>query len=76
MNIALQKHSMAYQTSLQAKLYVHLIVLTITKTQHDKFVVMDNFDNTNLIGNCIRHPSSQHNYLDKLLISTIVHQIL
>ena len=39
------------------------------------YVFTDNLNNTYLINNHIHHPSSQHNHPDKLLISTMVHQI-
>lgn len=62
---------LASQTSCR-QIYALLIVLTNTRTQ--PFIFTNSLNNINLIGNQIRHPSSQHNLTDKLLISSIVHQ--
>lgn len=62
---------------LRTKYHALFIVQTPIKdqTQHT-FIFTHSLNNIYLIGNHIRHPPSQDNRTDKLLLSTLVHQIL
>ena len=57
---------------------INTILIAIQGTQHhtqDTHILTDSLNNIYLIHNHIRHPSSQHNHLDKLLMAAIVNHI-
>lgn len=55
---------------------LYALVIALTNVRIQSLIFTDSLNNINLIGNHIRHSSSQHNHPDKLLILIIVHQIL
>jgi len=72
-----KKDSLIYQTSYEQNYMPSSFLeqLQKNKPQHT-FIFTDNLNHICLIGNHIWHPSSQHDHPGKLLMSTLVHQIL
>ena len=75
-NLRIVERLPCLQNILRAEL--NAILIAIQGTQHhtqDTHIFTNSLDTICLIHNHIRHPSSQHNYLDKLLITAIVNHI-
>ena len=67
---------LSYPNILRAELYALLLAIEHTKKLTiDTFIFTNNLNNIYLLLNHIRHPSSQYNHLDKLLIALIIDAI-
>ena len=75
-NLRIAERLPSLQNILRAELTTLLIAIQGTQ-QHtqDTHIFTDNLNSIYLIHNYIRHPSSQHNHLDKYLIAAIVNHI-
>jgi hypothetical protein len=70
------KKTTSYQSILRAKLKAILNAIKTTQSiQLDTHIFIHNLDNIFHINNYIRHPSSQHHHMNKLLIVAIITQI-
>ena len=75
-NTRIAKRLPCYQNILRAEINAILIAIkTIQATQIDTHIFTDNLNSKYLINNHIQHLTSQHHHPNKLLITTIVHQI-